>query len=104
MTVTELVALAAAITYADGRHECTDLDNFDPVECPPCIGCGHGDCMHDKSSPSVRHTPCTVATCDCARFMCGDECTWCDGEGHVEHERTGQTITCTKCYGNGVIA
>jgi hypothetical protein len=112
-------------------HECTDLDDFDPVECVPCLGCNHAECRHrvtDLPKPidttgmtpaqivvarqvearslhaAITATPCEVAGCDCTRMKCGDECEACGGDGNVEDEHTGRTYTCGDCRGYGVVA
>lgn len=118
------------IDYITQLHECTDLRNFDPDECLPCVGCNHAECRHratDMPKPidttgmtpaqkvdalrveaislhaAITATPCEVDGCDCTRMKCGDECRTCGGDGNVEDPRTGRTYTCVPCRGYGVV-
>lgn len=134
-TVTELRPAVDPVQvesdYVTQKHECTDLDEFDPAECVPCIGCGHAECRHDPGPvampdfadglageelkaaqyaeahwflAALKSSPCDVAGCECDRMRSGDECTACNGQGFHENDRTGQTFTCGKCRGNQVTA
>jgi Zn ribbon nucleic-acid-binding protein len=127
----DLQSVQAETDYITQRHECTGLDEFDPVECVPCVGCGHADCRHrtldmpkpidttgmtpaqktyalrveaDALHAALTATPCEVGGCDCSRMKAGDECTVCSGDGCVEDPRTERTYTCVRCRGYGVIS
>lgn len=128
----DLPSVQAESDYVTQKHECTSsAAAFDPDECFPCIGCGHGECRHDPGPTqapnlsagltgealkvaqyaeaqwlltALKSSPCDVDGCECDRMRCGDECTVCDGRGYHEDERTGRTFTCGECRGNQVIA
>lgn len=116
--------------YVTQLHECTDMDDFDPVECVPCVDCGHAECRHrvtDLPKPidttgltpaqivlarrteaatlhaAITATPCEINGCPCTRMKCGDECRTCGGDGTVDNDR-GNTYTCNACGGRGVVA
>jgi hypothetical protein len=121
----------AEVDYITQKHECTDLEDFDPDECVPCTDCNHAECRHrvtDLPKPidttgmtpaqivdarrvealslhaAITATPCEINGCPCTRMKCGDECLTCSGEGNVEDENTGRTYTCGACGGYGVVA
>lgn len=100
----ELVDVLTETSYVTEKHECTDLDNYLPADCPPCIDCGHAECRHIVTAELFKTSPCEVTGCDCGRMACGDECEFCKGDGHTEDPRTGLTYDCPKCFGNGVIS
>ncbi|HEY2086295.1 MAG TPA: hypothetical protein VGH54_09750 [Mycobacterium sp.] len=125
------LSAAAQIDYITQLHVCEKDTRFDADECVPCVDCNHAECRHvmrDLPKPidttgmtpaqivearrveayslhaAITATPCEVDGCPCTRMKCGDECTFCDGEGSVEDERTGHTYTCIACRGYGVTA
>lgn len=126
------VSVQVETDYVTQKHECTPgVETFDPDECFPCPGCGHGECRHDLDTgefpgtaegltgealkvwqyaqaqwvtAALKRSPCGVNGCDCTRMQAGDECTDCAGDGFHEDENTGRTYTCTTCRGNQVIA
>jgi hypothetical protein len=125
------LANLTTVDYVTQQHECTNLEDFDPVDCVPCAGCGHAECRHRatgmpkpidtvgmtpaqvvaarRAEAAVLHaaitaTPCELNGCDCTRMKAGDECRTCSGDGNVEDPRTGRTYTCRACNGYGVTA
>ena len=127
----DLPSVQVETDYITQKHECTDLADFKPDECVPCVDCNHAECRHRVTAfpapidttgmtperaleakrveamrlmSAMASTPCEVDGCDCTRMKCGDECPECGGDGHVEDERTGRTYTCLPCRGYGVVA
>lgn len=108
MTITELrpkpstlVSVQVEMTYITERHDCCDLDEFEPEDCPPCLGCNHCSARH-QDLPIGRGV-CDEPTCECFRYSSGDDCEDCSGTGTLT-DPSDLDYVCPYCSGEGVIA
>lgn len=104
MTPAEAVASVIEAMYEAGQHDCCDLDEFDPDECPDCLVCGHCSERHQElPGPSAGRGVCDVPTCQCFHLATGDDCELCSGTGTVCDNQDNE-YECLKCGGQGVVA
>jgi hypothetical protein len=89
------------VAYVTELHDCCDLDEFEPDDCPPCLGCNHCSARH-QDLPIGRGV-CDVPTCECFSYSSGDDCSWCSGTGTVADNNDNE-YACIKCDGHGVTA
>jgi len=94
-----LVPTVIEAIYVGGKHDCCDLDEFDPDECPDCLGCGHCSTRHQDLP--VGRGVCDVPGCECFHLTTGDDCDTCSGTGTVA-DNNDREYECPKCGGHGV--
>lgn len=95
-----VLAVIEAI-YESGMHDCCDLDEFNPDDCPDCLKCGHCSVRHQDLP--VGRGVCDVPTCQCFHLTTGDDCETCSGTGTVA-DNCDREYECPKCGGSGVAA
>lgn len=89
------------LLYDAELHDCVSFDEYDPEDCPPCLGCNHCSARHQDLP--VGRGVCDAMGCNCFRYTSGDDCELCSGTGTVADSNDNE-YACIKCDGQGVIA
>lgn len=95
----DLVSVQVETDYITEKHDCVSLDEFNPIDCPPCLGCNHCSARH-QDLPIGRGV-CDAAGCECFHYSSGDDCETCSGTGTVS-DSSDNEYECIHCGGHGV--
>lgn len=98
-TVTIFQPTLRHMLYDAELHDCVSFGEYDPEDCPPCLGCNH--CAARHQDLPVGRGVCDAPGCECFHLTTGDDCELCSGTGTVADSNDNE-YECIKCGGHGV--